>query len=560
MISNIYIFIIYYLFISLSVIGYGLIFFSFNKNLKISFNFGYAGLTGLLILCIYSYFSSFFYEHGSTHNLILIFIGFAYFVFFNLKKIDYHFKVMSLFLLIYFVGILIYKSHDDFPYYHFQYTYYLTQMQSVIGIGNFNLGFRTPSSIFYLNSLFYLPIIKFYMFQMAAFLIFLYSNVVIISKLIQDNLNKKYNFLTFYYLLSFIFINIFFYRVAEHGTDRSAQILILILIGEILSFVNFKVKIEKQLSKLFLLIALIISLKAFYVLYIIFFSIILYKLVNSYKIKVIAHYILSNVYLYLFLVLFSLIIVVNFLNTGCLIYPVSMTCFDNNIWAISKSEVTVLNNWYELWSKAGANPNFRADNPETYIKKFNWLNNWINQYFFTKVSDFLLGLTVLTIVVFINFFPYEKNPIKYYKGRNITFTIVIMSILFVEWFYNHPSLRYGGYCLIASFLFVIFSLKIEKSKLKFFNIKKRITYLIVFSLIVFLGRNINRISKEYNQYGYNPIKNVLYRVEDANFVINGRMQNIIKSYNNCIKLEKNCNNNEKIGVKKISNKFIFFTK
>jgi hypothetical protein len=251
------------------------------------------------------------------------------------------------------------------------------------------------------------------MFQMAAFLIFLYSNVILISKLIQDNINKKYNFLTFYYLLSFIFINIFFSRVSEHGTDRSAQILILILIGEILSFVNFKVKIEKHLSKLFLLIALIISLKAFYTLYIIFFSIILYKLVNSYKIKVIAHYILSNVYLYLFLVLFSLIIVVNFLNTGCLIYPVSMTCFDNNIWAISKSEVTAVNNWYELWSKGGANPNFRTDDPEIYIKKFNWVNNWTNQYFFTKVSDFLLGLIVLAIVVFINFFPYKKFSVNY---------------------------------------------------------------------------------------------------------------------------------------------------
>ena len=98
------------------------------------------------------------------------------------------------------------------------------------------------------------------------------------------------------------------------------------------------------------------------------------------------------------------------------------------------------------------------------------------------------------------------------------------------------------------------------SESKFFNIKKRVTYLIVFTLIVFLGRNINRISKEYNQYGYNPIKNVFYRVEDANFVINGKMKNIIKSYNNCIKLEKNCNNNENIGVKKISNKFVFFTK
>jgi hypothetical protein len=38
------------------------------------------------------------------------------------------------------------------------------------------------------------------------------------------------------------------------------------------------------------------------------------------------------------------------------------------------------------------------------------------------------------------------------------------------------------------------------------------------------------------------------------------MKNIIKSYNNCIKLEKNCNNKGNIGVKKISNKFVFFTK
>ena len=84
--------------------------------------------------------------------------------------------------------------------------------------------------------------------------------------------------------------------------------------------------------------------------------------------------------------------------------------------------------------------------------------------------------------------------------------------------------------------------------------------MIVFSLIVFLGRNINRISKEYNQYGYNPIKNIFYRVEDANFVINGKMKNIIKDNINCIKQEKNCINQENIGVKKISNMFVFFIK
>ena len=54
------------------------------------------------------------------------------------------------------LSLLISKNHDDFPYYHFVYTYNLTQFDLNIGIGQFNHGFRTPSSIFYINSLFFL--------------------------------------------------------------------------------------------------------------------------------------------------------------------------------------------------------------------------------------------------------------------------------------------------------------------------------------------------------------------------------------------------------------------
>ena len=54
-----------------------------------------------------------------------------------------------------------------------------------------------------------------------------------------------------------------------------------------------------------------------------------------------------------------------------------------------------MNNWYEQWSKAGATPNFRVDDPENYIKGFNWVSNWIDLYFFNKVSDFLAGLIFL---------------------------------------------------------------------------------------------------------------------------------------------------------------------
>ena len=58
-------------------------------------------------------------------------------------------------------------------------------------------------------------------------------------------------------------------------------------------------------------------------------------------------------------------------------------------------------NWYELWSKAGASPNFKVANPDEYIQFFNWVPNWIHNYFFNKVSDFVLGLVFVLIIFFL---------------------------------------------------------------------------------------------------------------------------------------------------------------
>ena len=91
---------------------------------------------------------------------------------------------------------------------------------------------------------------------------------------------------------------------------------------------------------------------------------------------------------------------INFSNSGCLVYPVYFTCFEHISWSIPIEQVKAMNLWYEQWSKAGATPNFRIDNPEQYIQKFNWVSNWIEKYFFNKVSDFVLGLLVVGIIYY----------------------------------------------------------------------------------------------------------------------------------------------------------------
>ena len=77
--------------------------------------------------------------------------------------------------------------------------------------------------------------------------------------------------------------------------------------------------------------------------------------------------------------------------------------------------------WYELWSKAGANPNYRVDNPEVYVLGFNWFSHWVKNYFFTKVTDSLLIIFIISFIIFILF--KSKNKKKIIQAENIYFFI-----------------------------------------------------------------------------------------------------------------------------------------
>ena len=76
---------------------------------------------------------------------------------------------------------------------------------------------------------------------------------------------------------------------------------------------------------------------------------------------------------------------VNIFNSGCLIYPVEFTCFQNLIGAL-KNEARIMNDWYELnRQKLEQDQIIVVDNPENYIEGFNWVGNWFDEYFLTNV-------------------------------------------------------------------------------------------------------------------------------------------------------------------------------
>ena len=544
---------LYFLFISLSCVGYGA-FIQNKTNIKSKEfnNLGTFGITGIFLLNIIIYTLSFIDKINPLLNLLLL-VGGIFFFFFYFLKISKKktYLYILIFILIY-LGILIGKPHDDFHYYHFPYIHYLLNSDFIYGVGHLNHGFRTSSSIFYINALFFNPLTGYGTFHFGAALYMLFANIYLYEKITFFNKEKKKN-ISIFAICIFIFINIFFYRIGEHGTDRSAQILSLIFLFEIFIFVNLENNIENRIKILIILLGLIVSLKAFYILFLVFSFVILNHLYFKKKnLKKILYTIFFNSIFILFFINISCVIIVSLINTGCLLYPVSFTCLDDLSWSLGSVEAIKMNNWYELWAKGGATPNMRVSDQEEYLTSFNWVLNWINIYFFNKVSDFLLGITFLCLIIFFTF--RLKLSFSNYRFKLISFVILI---LIIEWFYNHPALRYGGYSLIAGMFFLILSSFNFKKSITNIIFQKNIRYLIAISLSIFLLRNIDRIIQEYDKYKYNPIQNPNYTFNKHDFRVLKKIE-LLKSDINC-KEKKICKDKE-FKINFLSNKKYFISR
>ena len=95
---------------------------------------------------------------------------------------------------------------------------------------------------------------------------------------------------------------------------------------------------------------------------------------------------------------------------------------------------------YENWAKAGSGAGYSLNDKEklNYITNLNWVDNWIDRYFFNKVSDLIYSLSFVSLIFFLLFkrSKSQKNIIREYK---VIFLLLMM--IFVIWFMLHPSLK-----------------------------------------------------------------------------------------------------------------------
>ena len=528
--------IIYFPLILISFLGYG---FFVNKNvIKLkNYNLGIVGLIGIFFLTLISYISTQFISHNLIFNSLIIFIGLMFFLnYFKKFKLNKNDNLIILLLFGFSIlFILVGKNHDDFHYYHFPYILMLTDYPHPLGMGNWNHGFKTHSSLFLTSSLFHLPGAKYSLFHLLPAYFVFFSNFILLKIIFDKKNQKKFLFITFLSLSSFVFINVFFYRLGEHGTDRSAMILILIFLIYLFSLINNQInKIDKGIFHfIIILFVLIVSLKIVYIIYsLLLLPIIFYyfKKEKSFKFLLNSSFLLSSI-------LFLFILLTNFLNTGCLLFPEKSSCFGNYSWSLSEKTVDYLSLHYETWAKAGVGSNYGISQDEklSYISNFNWVVNWFDRYFFNKVSDLIFSLTFLALIFIILF---KKDKISKSKKNNFKFFYSIIIFIFIFWFIKHPALRYGGYHLFFLTIFIPLSIYLAKHSKNLKNLEKKILVLILITSLILIGRNISRLIKENKIYAYNPLKKISYPLKDSSFRYQKKMREAIKN-DDLIELYKN---------------------
>jgi len=557
MVLNTIIFLLTFYLLLISTLGYGLIFNNLFFSKIINFdneNIIHFGFFGLFSLTFISIFSSLFFSHNFIHNLIIHIAGILYFIIIKAKNKNNYLKLIFYISVILLSALFISKTHDDFSYYHLPFTNYLTEQKVVFGMGNIGHGYNLLSSLFFLNSLFYLPYLEHFSFHFGLLFFLIFFNFFIFKEIQNKNNDRAIKFL---YLLSLTYFNLSFNRLAEYGTDKAGQLLIVILIIKLLQITCFdKKKIQFQnILYLIPLFILCISLKTYFLSYSLLALVVLiinYKRLLKIDLKLLVKTLTVSL---IFLILYF---THHLIATGCLISPLSFTCYgDDLFWAKNINYYERLAQWLELWSKAGAGPNFRVQDTLVYLQNLNWFSNWIEKYFLVKFLD-QIGIFLAAFLMIIFFFKKLTfdfgNSQKNKNNLKIIIFYFTIIIIFLIWFFNHPQLRYGGYSIF--FLTVSIPLAIFFSKLKdknFFE-KKFIIFIFVIATI-FNFKNFNRLNNEfkrtdlykYDNFPFFSIPEIKYieQKNDINF-------KIYRTDGHCWNVPSPCIDNEnKIKVKNL---------
>jgi len=317
----------YILFCLFSVFGYGVFFKQYIFNTKTN-NIGEFGLYGFFFIFFISLLAHFFIPLSYWFNLFVLIVGLLLFIinfkifkkeFLNLKN---NFYILSIFIL---PALFFNKTPADFETYHLPYINYLNDFKIIFGLVNISNNYAYGHGWLDILGLFSIPYIENRGVSLIA-LLFLYFFFLYLLTEIRNNKSIK---IKFFSIISLVYCLSNFSKVENLGAEAQSTLLLIIIILNVLKYLDNRDSSEIIIRIFFYFFyALILRIGSLIILPIILFILIL----NINKIfLILKKYLKLNIFVLSF---FLIIILKNFIVTGCFAYPIHISCLNYNVsWA-----------------------------------------------------------------------------------------------------------------------------------------------------------------------------------------------------------------------------------
>ena len=535
------------IFSSIILISYGALFnkLFFNKKLE-NVDPRVAGIYGFIIVGFISLYLNFFFPINKIIGTVFFIFSLIFFIFYFIKLE----KKNEFILLVFFVSITSFLvitlsniNRPDAGLYHLPYISILQENKVILGLTNLHYRFGHTSIFQYISAIYNNYFVKneFINFPLASLISFY---ILYLFKNFNESLRRKKKIETVSIFLIIIFSLYSFNRYSNYGNDAPASIYFFILILITLKIENIKkIDIENFFNILIISIFLL-TIKPFMV--IVFALPLFLFLLNNNKIRILKH---KNSLICVLLIISW--VVKNFLISGCAIFPIKETCI-NKINYYDAAITNMASTEAEAWSKAHPDSINKLSFNE-YISNYNWVNTWFKSHFkkiMEKLTPFLLFL-ILFFLIKIARKPYfdNFNYKFFFKNKNILLIIFFSLYCCFFWFLKFPVYRFGMAFISSFIIFLFINLFVTEN---FFYNKKTYYSIIGIGLILFYGKNLNRIFNHldltYNNYPWPKIYSMSNEDENIkkNFIqVTDDKNNLIYYYSNgeeCMYSNTPCSN------------------
>ena len=455
------------------------------------YNQFYIYFIGVFTIAFISLFLNFFVPLNQAINTIIYCIIILIFAiktkfFFNKK----HTKFLLISSFITFL-LIIYSNvnRPDAGLYHLPYVSLVNESKIIFGASNIHFRFGHISIMQYLaainnNYLFLNNGISIPLASIVSFfyLYFFYDIWKVFKKKEPPDLAK------FFSLFILIYISFKITRYSSFGNDAVGHLSFFYLISYIL---------KKNINNLNLNKILIISVFIFInkpMLGIVFIlPVAIFFMKNYFEIKNIFKITFSFPVLLLYLWLIKNVIV-----SGCLVFPIKTTCFENLSW-LNINQISYLSIEGSAWSKGWPDKVDKNITMEEFNKNFNWVGAWSKQHLKYILKIIIPFTLFLLVIIFYLKTRLIHNFIKVNNDLNLRLllSIALSLIGVISFFLIFPIYRYG-YSYIVTLISLLLLTSI-KNRIHIRKNNKIFKVVFILCFIMVFGKQMQKIYNNSSQ-------------------------------------------------------------